>query len=68
MGGDFHAVATFQVDGHAAYPSTFWRNTEAWRFSHDSHGGIRNTDISPDLMRLWGFAQYRHSPFYVEPR
>src|SRR5207245_5804744 len=32
--GDFHAVATFQVGGHPAYPSTFWRSAgRPWRFS-----------------------------------
>jgi hypothetical protein len=67
--GDFHAVATFEIKGRPAYPSTFWRNAgHPWRFSHDTHGGIRNTDISPAIMALWGFAQWRHSSFYVEPR
>jgi hypothetical protein len=67
--GDFHAVATFQVAGHRAYPSTFWRSAgHPWRFSHDTHGGVRIWDISPDLLRMWGFTQWRHSPYYVEPR
>jgi hypothetical protein len=67
--GDFHAVATFQIKGQPAYPATFWRNFgHGWRFSHDTHGGVRIWDISPDLLRLWGFHQWRHSPYYVEPR
>jgi hypothetical protein len=67
--GDFHAVATFRVAGHPAYPSTFWRNAgHPWRFSHDTHGGVGVWDISPDILRMWGFTQWRHSQFYVERR
>ena len=68
--GDFHAVATFQVKGQPAYPRSFWRGSmkDAWHFSHDSHGGIRDTDIDPMLMALWGFTQWHGTRFYVEPR
>jgi hypothetical protein len=24
--------------------------------------------VSPDLLLLWGFQQWRHGPYYVEPQ
>jgi hypothetical protein len=69
--GDFHAVATFQVAGHLARPAVFWKLgavKSTWRFVRDTHGGVRETDVSPDLLLLWGFHQWRHGPYYVEPQ
>jgi hypothetical protein len=69
--GDFHAVAAFQVAGHPARPSVFWKlgnRGSSWRFVRDTHGGIRETDVSPDLLLLWGFTQWRHGPYYLPPR
>lgn len=67
---DFHAVATFQVGGHLAHPSVFWKLNakSAWRFVRDTHGGVRETDVSPSLLLVWGFSQWRHGPYYVPPR
>jgi hypothetical protein len=69
--GDFHAVAMFQVGGRAARPAVFWKLgavKSTWRFVRDTHGGVRDTDVSPDLLLLWGFRQWRHGPYYVEPQ
>jgi hypothetical protein len=69
--GDFHAVAMFEVAGHPARPAVFWklgRPGNTWRFVRDTHGGVRETDVSPDLLLLWGFTQWRHGPYYVEPQ
>ena len=67
--GDLHAVATFQVAGHHAYPSVFWKlGKTPWRFVKDTHGGVGIWQVSPDLLTLWGFTQWRHTDFYVEPR
>jgi hypothetical protein len=69
--GDFHAVAAFQVRGRAARPAVFWKLgavKSTWRFVRDTHGGVRETDVSPDLLLLWGFTQWRHGPYYVPPR
>jgi hypothetical protein len=67
--GDFHAVATFEVTGHLARPTVFWSGDgRTWKFHKDTHGGVGIWDVSPDLMKLWGFTQWRHSPYWVEPR
>ena len=69
--GDFHAVAMFEVAGHPARPAVFWKlgaGKSTWRFVRDTHGGVRETDVSPDLLRLWGFTQWHHGPYYVPPR
>jgi hypothetical protein len=71
INGDFHAVAMFQVAGHPARPAVFWKldaGKSTWRFVRDTHGGVRETDVSPDLLLRWGFTQWRHGPYYVPPR
>jgi hypothetical protein len=67
--GDFHAVATFEVAGHLAEPSVFWSmDGKQWKFVKDTHGGVSWNDVDPMLMALWGFKQWQHTHFWVEPR
>ena len=61
----FWAVATFQIPGHPARPTVFWRHQKAWRFVRDTHGGVSPTMVPYDLIMSWGFRHWRHSPYYV---
>jgi hypothetical protein len=52
--GTRYAVATFAVDGRAAYPTIFRTDARGrWHLRRETHGGVC-TDVVPiDLIRAW---------------
>jgi hypothetical protein len=67
QGDIYYAVATFQVAGHPAHPSVFWRHRKAWRFVRETHGGISDMAVPAGLKYEWGFAQWpRNQQLWVE--
>jgi len=66
--GTRYAVATFPVDGGAAYPTVFRTDARGhWQVRRETHGGVC-TDVVPiDLIRTW-WLEHFGGRCYVLPR
>jgi hypothetical protein len=66
--GTYYAVATFSVDGRAAYPTVFRTDARGrWYVRRQTHGGVCSDVVPVDLIRAW-WLQHWGGRCYVLPR
>jgi hypothetical protein len=67
--GDWYAVATFVVNGHAGKPTIFVRHHHSgpWHISRQTRGAVCGRYIPTGLIKLWKLDRVHHTNCFVEP-